>query len=51
VLEKNMCFSYHILFWVEGGEGVGLENTYRITDTGCENLCLWPFEELQAIGM
>ncbi len=51
VLEKNMCFSYHILFWVEGGEGVGLENTYRITDTGCENLCKWPFEELQVIGI
>ncbi len=51
VLEKNMTFSYHIQFWVEGNEGVALENTFRITDTGCENLCKWPYKELRAIGV
>jgi len=50
VLEKNMVFAYHAIFWLEGGDGYAVENTYRITDTGCENLCKWPFDELRVIG-
>ena len=50
VIEKNMCIAYHAIFCVEGYEGVAIENTYRITDTGCENLCKWPFEDLMVIG-
>jgi Xaa-Pro aminopeptidase len=54
VLKPNMCFSYHIQFWIEDGpnaEGVGLENTFRITENGCENLCRWPYHELRALGV
>ncbi|MFC1908669.1 M24 family metallopeptidase [Chloroflexota bacterium] len=50
VIEKNMCIAYHSIFCVEGYEGVAIENTYRITETGCENLCKWPFDELMIIG-
>ncbi len=50
-LQKNMVFAYHVNFWVEGAEGVAIENSYRITDAGVENLCKWPFEELQVIGV
>jgi len=49
-LEKNMCVAYHCIFCLEGYEGVAIENTYRITDTGCESLCKWPFEDLMVIG-
>jgi len=45
-----MTLAYHAIYWVEGGEGVAIENTYRITETGCENFCKWPFEELIVIG-
>ncbi|MFC1891354.1 M24 family metallopeptidase [Thermodesulfobacteriota bacterium] len=50
VLEKNMVFAYHSIFWLVGGDGIAIENTYRVTDTGCENLCKWPFEELRVLG-
>ena len=49
-LEKNMVISYHCVFWVEGGEGAAIENTYRITENGCKNLHKWPFEELMVLG-
>jgi len=52
VLEKNMTFAYHALFHVEGeAGGVAIENTYRITDSGCEVLTQWPFEEIMIIGL
>ena len=50
VIEKNMCIAYHAIYCVKGYEGVAIENTYRITDTGCENLCKWPFDELMVLG-
>ncbi|MBW1766789.1 MAG: hypothetical protein JRJ65_07020 [Deltaproteobacteria bacterium] len=45
-----MVFAYHSIFWLVGGDGIAIENTYRVTDTGCENLCKWPFEELRVIS-
>ena len=51
VIEKNMCIAYHAIFSVEGYEGVAIENTYRITDNGCESLTKWPFEDLMVIGL
>jgi len=50
VLEKNMVFAYHAIFWLEGECGIAIENTYRVTDTGCENLCQWPFDDLMVLG-
>jgi len=50
ILEKNMIFTYHAGIRMEGGEGVPIENTYRITDTGCENMCKWPYEDLMVLG-
>jgi len=49
-LEKNMIVAYHATYCLEGYEGLAIENTYRITDTGCENLCKWPWEYLMTIG-
>lgn len=49
-IETNMCIAYHAIFCADGYEGVAIENTYRITDTGCENLCKWPFDDLMVIG-
>jgi len=49
-LEKNMIVAYHAIYRVEGGEGVATENSYRITDTGCELLCKWPYEDLMVVG-
>ncbi|MFQ5874152.1 MAG: M24 family metallopeptidase [Dehalococcoidia bacterium] len=49
-LEKNMVVAYHAVYYVLGYEGVAVENTWRITDTGCENLCKWPFEDLMVVG-
>jgi len=49
-LEKNMIVTYHAQYRVEGYEGVAIENTYRITDTGCDNMCKWPFEDLMIVG-
>jgi Xaa-Pro aminopeptidase len=52
ILEKNMTIAYHALFHVEGeAGGVAIENTYRITDSGCEVLTQWPFEEIMVIGL
>jgi Xaa-Pro aminopeptidase len=52
ILEKNMTMAYHALFHVEGeAGGVAIENTYRITDSGCEVLTQWPFEEIMIIGL
>ncbi|MFH0896901.1 MAG: M24 family metallopeptidase, partial [Candidatus Bathyarchaeota archaeon] len=48
--EKNMVFAYHCIFAVEGYQGVAVENTYRVTETGLENFCKWPWEELMVIG-
>jgi len=52
ILERNMTFAYHALFSVKGDAGgVAIENTYRVTDTGCEVLTKWPFEEIMIIGL
>lgn len=50
-LQKNMIIAYHAVYHVEGVVGVALENTYRITDTGCESLCQLPWEELPVLGV
>lgn len=49
-LEKNMVLAYHAMFWGEK-DGVAIENTYRITDKGCEVLCQWPYDDLIVIGV
>ena len=52
VIEKNMTIAYHALFWAEGeAGGVAIENTYRVTETGCESLTKWPYEEIMVIGL
>lgn len=51
VLEKNMCIAYHSIHCVDGYEGVAIENTYRLTDNGCELLTKWPFDELMILGL
>jgi Xaa-Pro aminopeptidase len=51
-LERNMTIAYHALFNVEGeAGGVAVENTFRITQTGCEIMTQWPYEEIQVIGL
>jgi Xaa-Pro aminopeptidase len=50
ILEKNMCLAYHSIHCVKGYAGVSIENTYRITDTGCEALTKWPFDDLLVVG-
>jgi len=51
-LERNMTIAYHALFNVEGeAGGVAIENTFRITQSGCEILTKWPYEEIQVIGL
>jgi Xaa-Pro aminopeptidase len=45
-LEKNMTIAYHATYTIEGYEGAAIENTYRLTDTGCECLCKLPWEDL-----
>lgn len=51
-LEKNMTIAYHAMFHVKGeAGGVAIENTYRITETGCEILTQWPYEEITTIGL
>lgn len=51
-LQKNMTLAYHALFHAEGeAGGAAIENTYRITDTGCETLTQWPYEEIMIIGL
>lgn len=51
VIQKNMCLAYHSIHSVKGYEGVAIENTYRITDDGCELLTKWPFDELMIVGL
>jgi len=52
ILERNMTFAYHAIFRVEGeAGGVAIENTYRVTETGCEVLTQWPYEEIMIIGL
>ncbi len=48
-LEKNMVIAYHTTLWGDK-DGVAIENTFRLTDNGCENLCKWPFEEMLVAG-
>ena len=51
-LERNMTVTYHARFHVDGeAGGVAIENTYRITETGCEVLTQWPYEEIMTIGL
>jgi Xaa-Pro aminopeptidase len=51
-LERNMTMAYHAIFYAEGeAGGVAIENTYRITETGCEILTKWPYEEIMVIGL
>ena len=47
-----MTLTYHIRVRLENHEtgGVAVENTYRVTETGVENLCKWPYEEVMTIG-
>ncbi len=52
ILEPNMTFAYHALFQVDGpAGGVAVENTYRITKSGCEILNAWPYEDIMVIGL
>jgi Xaa-Pro aminopeptidase len=49
---KNRVLAYHSMLHAEGkAGGVAIENTYRITETGCENLTPWPYEEIQILGL
>ncbi len=50
-LQKNMTIAYHAQFFAEGeAGGVAIENTYRLTETGCEAMTKWPFEEIMILG-
>jgi Xaa-Pro aminopeptidase len=52
VLEENMTVAYHALFWAEGEPGgIAIENTYVVTEDGCEALTKWPYEEIMVIGL
>ena len=52
VLERNMTMAYHAMMWVDGqAGGIAIENTYRITENGCESLTVWPYEEIQILGL
>jgi Xaa-Pro aminopeptidase len=52
ILERNMTVAYHAQFYVEAeAGGIAIENTYRITETGCEALTRWPYEEIQILGL
>jgi len=51
-LQRNMTVAYHAQFFAEGeAGGVAIENTYRITKTGCESLNKWPYEEIMILGL
>lgn len=51
-LQRNMVMAYHAQFYAEGeAGGVAIENTYRITETGCEALTKWPFEDIMILGL
>lgn len=49
-LEKNMTIAAALNYSIEGYQGVGIENTFRVTDTGCECITLYPWEELMVVG-
>ena len=51
-ITRNMTLAYHTIVNLKGHEagGVAVENTYRVTSNGCENLCKWPME-LMTIGL
>lgn len=52
VLEKNMTIAYHALFSsASDAGGVAIENTYRITETGCEAMTKWPYEDVMILGL
>jgi len=52
ILEKNMTIAYSAHFDLEGeAGGAAIENTFRITETGCEVLTQWPYEEIMTIGL
>ena len=52
VIEKNMTVAYHALFWAEGDAGgIAIENTYMVTENGCEVLTKWPYEDIMIIGL
>jgi len=52
ILEPNMTVTYHPTFGVQGEAGAAvIENTFRITETGCEVLTQWPYEEIMTIGL
>ena len=47
-----MTVAYHAQFSVESeAGGMAIENTFRITETGCEALTKWPYEEIQILGL
>jgi len=47
-----MTVAYHALFWAEGEPGgIAIENTYVVTEDGCEALTKWPYEEIMVIGL
>jgi Xaa-Pro aminopeptidase len=51
-LQRNMTIAYHAQFFAEGDAGgVAIENTYRITETGCEALNKWPYEDIMILGL
>jgi len=42
-----MTVSYHS----QEASGIAIENTYRITEDGCEALTKWPYEEIMVLGL
>ncbi|MBW1913509.1 MAG: hypothetical protein JRI86_01095 [Deltaproteobacteria bacterium] len=52
LVQPFMTITYHAIFYTEGeAGGVAIENTYLITDTGCEVLTRWPYEEIMILGL
>jgi len=47
----NMVFAYACANSVLGYGGAKIENTYAVTDTGCEALTVWPFDEIPILGL
>jgi Xaa-Pro aminopeptidase len=46
VVEENMCLCFESYTGAEGGrEGVKLEQQVRVTETGCELLSVFPYED------
>lgn len=50
-LEKGMVMAYASAASVQGFGGVKIENTYAVTDTGCEQLTTWPFDDIPLLGV